>query len=140
MTRIIVAIVLTLALGGEAFATPRLKELVTVSSDVVRIGDLVEEAGAAADVAVFRSPDLGQTGSVAVSKITQALRPYDFADLQTGGLSEVVVTRLSRALTPKDITDRIAAAFAGQYGLGDAQNIGIILDRDIRILHVEPTA
>jgi flagella basal body P-ring formation protein FlgA len=42
-------------------------------------------------------------------------------------------------LTAKDITDRIARAFGGQYGLGDAQNLAIILDRDIRILHVEPT-
>ena len=44
-----------------------------------------------------------------------------------------------RALTAKDITDRIARAFAGQYGFGDAQNLAVILDRDIRILHVEPT-
>ena len=60
--------------------------------------------------------------------------------IDTGGLSEVVVTRLSRALTGKDIADRIARAFAGQYGFGDAQNLAVILDRDIRILHVEPTA
>src|SRR5262249_19165077 len=47
---------------------------------------------------------------------------------------------LSRALTRKDITDRIARAVAGQYGLGDAQNIGVVLDRDLRVFHVEPTA
>jgi len=60
--------------------------------------------------------------------------------VDTGGLTEVVVTRLSRALTAKDITGRIAHALAGQYGFSDAQNIGIILDRDIRILHIEPNA
>jgi len=41
------------------------------------------------------------------------------------------VTRLSRAMTAKDITDRIARAFSGQYGLGDAENLAVILDRDI---------
>ena len=88
---------------------------------------------------VFRAPDLGQTGAVPVARIAEALRPYDVTGLDTGGLTEVVVTRLSRALTAKDITDRIARAFAGQYGFGDAQNLAVILDRDIRILHVEPT-
>ena len=59
--------------------------------------------------------------------------------IDTSGLTEVVVTRLSRALTGKDIEERIARAFAGQYGFADAQNLAVILDRDIRILHVEPT-
>jgi flagella basal body P-ring formation protein FlgA len=144
MIRLVLALAMVMAFGAAASAepaagAPRLKELVTVSSEIVRIGDLVENAGAAADVPVFRAPDLGQTGAVPVAKIAEALRPYDVTGVDTGGLSEVVVTRLSRALTHKDITERIAHAVAGQYGLGDAQNIGVILDRDIRVLHVEPT-
>jgi flagella basal body P-ring formation protein FlgA len=144
MIRIVLALVMAAALGRQACAetaaaAPRLKEQVSVSSEVVRIGDLVENAGAAADVAVFRAPDLGQTGAVPASRVAEALRPYDITGLEIGGLSEVVVTRLSRVLTAKEITDRIARAFAGQYGFGDAQNLAVILDRDIRILHVEPT-
>jgi flagellar basal body P-ring formation protein FlgA len=144
MIRTILALTMLAALGCEAnaqaAATPRLKELVAVTSEIVRIGDLVDNAGAATDVPVFRAPDLGQTGAVPVSRIAEALRPYDVVGLQTGGITEVVVTRLSRALTAKDITDRIAHAFGGQYGLGDAQNLAIILDRDIRVLHIEPSA
>ena len=144
MIRLVLALAMVMAFGAAASAepaagAPRLKELVSVSSEIVRIGDLVENAGAAADVPVFRAPDLGQTGAVPVAKIAEALRPYDVTGVDTGGLTEVVVTRLSRALTHKDITERIARAFAGQYGLGDAQNIGVILDREIRVLHVEPT-
>jgi flagella basal body P-ring formation protein FlgA len=144
MIRIVLALVLVAAFGGDATAetkpaAPRLRELVAVTSEIVRIGDLVENAGAATDVPVFRAPDLGQTGAVQVTRIIEALRPYDLAGLDTAGLSEVVVTRLSRALTAKDITDRISRSFSGQYGLGDAQNLAIILDRDIRILHVEQT-
>jgi flagella basal body P-ring formation protein FlgA len=142
MIRIVLALVMVAAFGREALAetaAPRLRELVAVSSEIVRIGDLVENAGAAADVPVFRAPDLGQTGAVQLARIVEALRPYDLTGLDTGGLNEVVVTRLSRAMTAKDITDRIARAFSGQYGLGDAQNLAVILDRDVRILHVEPT-
>jgi len=144
MIRIVLALVMVAAFGREAtaettLAAPRLRELVAVSSEIVRIGDLVENAGAAADVPVFRAPDLGQTGAVQLARIIEALRPYDLTGLDTGGLNEVVVTRLSRAMTAKDITDRITRALSGQYGLGDAQNLAVILDRDVRILHVEPT-
>jgi flagella basal body P-ring formation protein FlgA len=76
---------------------------------------------------------------VQVARIAEALRPYEITGVDTGGLTEVVVTRLSRALTAKDITDRIARALAGQYGLGDAQNLSVVLDRGLRIMHVEPT-
>ena len=144
MIRIVLALVMVAAFAREATAettpaAPRLRELVAVSSEIVRIGDLVENAGAAADVPVFRAPDLGQTGAVQLARIIEALRPYDLTGLDTGGLNEVVVTRLSRAMTAKDITDRITRALSGQYGLGDAQNLAVILDRDLRILHVEPT-
>src|SRR5438552_466150 len=144
MIRIVLALVLVATFGREAMAetastAPRLRELVAVSSEIVRIGDLVENAGAAADVPVFRAPDLGQTGAVQLARIIDALRPYDLTGLDTNGLTEVVVTRLSRAMTAKDITDRITRALSGQYGMGDAQNLAVILDRDIRILHVEPT-
>ena len=150
MMRIATALVLLLALGHEAVAgpesktiepkTPRLKELVTVTSEIVRIGDLIENAGMAGNVPVFRAPDLGQTGAVLVQRITDALRPYDLTDIDTDGLSEVVVTRLSRAITSKDIAERIARAVSGQLGYSDPHNISVMVDRDIRVMHVEATA
>jgi flagella basal body P-ring formation protein FlgA len=142
MIRIVIAVAMLVSLGREANsepAAPRLKELVAVSAEIVRIGDLVEHAGAAAGIPVFRAPDLGQTGTVQVSRIAEALRPHDVAGLDPGGLTEVVVTRLSRAITGKDIAERIARAFAGQYGYGEARNLSVIVDRDIRLMHVEST-
>lgn len=146
--RIVTALALLLALGHEAAAqqaksqagTPKLKELVTVTSEVVRIGDLVENAGPAAGVPVFRAPDLGQTGTVPVQRVAEALRPHDLSGLDTDGLSEVVVTRLSRTITGKDISERIARAVAGQHGFGQAQSISVTFDRDIRVMHVEATS
>ena len=140
MIRSSIALALLVAFGGSVnAATPRLKELVAVSSEIVRIGDLVDNAGAAADVPVFRAPDLGQTGAVPVSQVTNALRPYDMTDIDTAGLTEVVVTRLSRAITAREISERITRAVSGQYGYGDAQNLAVILDRGIQVLHVEPS-
>ncbi len=145
MIRIVTALIVLVALNGEATAQadaarPRLRELVTVSSEIVRIGDLVDNAGASAEVPVFRAPDLGQTGSVPLSRIAEALRPHDIAGLDTAGLSEVIVTRLSRPISQKDISERITRALAGQFGYGDAQNLSVILDREVRLLHVESGA
>ena len=148
MIRLIIALVLLLAtLGREAgaetagpAAVPRLKELVTVTSELVRIGDLVENAGEAADIPVFRAPDLGETGTVPVARVAEALRPHGLDRLNTGGLGEVVVTRRSRAITADELKDRITRAFAGQFGFGDAGNLSVILDRQVRTLHVEAAA
>lgn len=147
MIRIVVALSLLAAFGRDAasqeappLAAPRLKELVTVTADVVRIGDLVDNAGAAANVAVFRAPDLGQTGAVEIARVAEALKPHDVAGLDTNGLSEVVVTRLSRVITGKDVGERIARALGGQYGFGGAKSLVVQFDREVQPIHVEATA
>jgi len=40
----------------------------------------------------------------------------------------------------QEISASIAQALAGQYGLGDTQNITVYFDRDVRPLQVEPSA
>ena len=52
---------------------PRLKSAARVSSDIVRIGDLIENAGAVANTPIFRAPDLGQTGAVASRAVLEAV-------------------------------------------------------------------
>lgn len=124
---------------GALPAEPKVKERVVVTGDLVRIGDLIDNAGAVADIAVFRSPDLGSTGGLPVSQLLKAISPYRIAGLDTKGLTEIVVTRPSRAITAKDIEARIAAALAGQHGFGNAKDIAITFDRELRTVHVEPT-
>ena len=128
--------------ASRAAGAPRLKELVSVSSEIVRIGDLVENAGAVADVPVFRAPDLGQTGAVPVAQHRRGgARPMTSPGLDTGGLTEVVVTRLSRALTAQG-HHRAHRARASPASTASAtrRTSRVIFDRDIRMLHVEPTA
>jgi flagellar basal body P-ring formation protein FlgA len=139
-----IAILLILALASPAAAqvtlpaAPTLRSSVTVSGDVVRIGDLIENAGAVADVAIFRSPDLGTTGMVPASRIVEAVR-MRVTGLETNGIAEVSVTRASRAIGLRELEARIARALAGQYGLGEARNIALTFDREIRTLYLEPT-
>jgi flagella basal body P-ring formation protein FlgA len=137
------------ALGGAAAAQvtaaldqgrPTLKAEATVTGEFVRIGDLVANAGAAADIPIFRAPDLGATGTVAAEAVLAAVRPHALPGLVTGGLSEVEVTRASRAITAKDVEDAIARSLAAQFALGEAKSIAITFDRMQRTLHVAPNA
>ncbi len=135
---------LLLVLAGSAAAqipapapAPALKANVTVTSAVVTIGDLVENAGPVADVPIFRAPDLGTTGAVATDRILDAIGPHQLIGIDTRGLANVIVTRASRAITSREISGRIAQALSGQYGFGDARNILVNFDGDVRTLQVE---
>ena len=129
-----------LALPAAAQDGPALKARAAIAGEIVRIGDLVDNAGAVADVAIFRAPDLGQTGSVSASRVIDAVRSHQIVGLDTRGLTEVAVTRLSRVITPKDIEARIVRALAGQYGPADAKNLAVTFDNEVRTVHVEPGA
>jgi flagella basal body P-ring formation protein FlgA len=141
---LILALALASPLAGMAAAQdaapPVLRPSVTVTSDLVRIGDLIDNAGAVADVPIFRSPDLGTRGTVPTDRIVDAIRPHHLIDIDTRGLAEVVVMRASRSITAQDISARIAQALAGHLGLGEARNISVYFDRDVRGLEVEPDA
>lgn len=51
-----------------------LRKDIRVSGEVVRLGDVFENAGALADQPVFGAPDLGQTGFVSVDRLAAAAR------------------------------------------------------------------
>jgi flagella basal body P-ring formation protein FlgA len=121
-------------------ALPRMRPAVTVTSEVVNIGDLIENAGPFADIAIFRSPDLGTTGSVPTSRVREALRRYGLAGVDAGDITDIVVDRPSRAITAKEVENRIAQALAGQRGLGAAENLRLNIDQSLRTIHVEASA
>lgn len=121
-------------------ARPSLKAEAIVTSDIVRIGDLVENAGIVANVPVFRAPDLGSTGSVPVDAVLEALRSHALVGLDTAGLSEVVVIRASRAIPAKDVEDSVATALSKQFGLGEPKNIAVMFERELHAIQVEPSA
>jgi flagella basal body P-ring formation protein FlgA len=123
---------------GDAPLAPSLRQNVIVTDELVRIGDLIDNAGTAAQIAVFRAPDLGATGTVAVQRIVEAVRAHDVFAINTHGLKDISVTRASRNIGNTDIEERIASAIASQYRIADARNIGITFDRNVTTINVEP--
>jgi flagellar basal body P-ring formation protein FlgA len=119
-------------------AAPALRASATVTGGIVRIGDLVENAGPVADVPIFRAPDLGTRGRVPTERVVEAIRPHQLVGIDTRGISEVVVIRASRPIPPNEISARVAKALENQYGLGEAHNILVEFDRLPQTLNVEP--
>lgn len=131
---------LSLPAAAQVATPPKLKPAVTVASDIVRIGDLLDNAGTLAATPIFRAPDLGQTGTVLTGKIMDALRTHGVARIDTQGIPEVTVTRASRTIAVKEIETRIARALTARYALGDARNVTIAFDRDVRTIELDPSA
>ena len=114
----------------DAIATPVLRGNITISGDVVRIGDVIDNAGSAAQIAIYRAPDLGTTGSLQVAQVLTALRAHQVIGVDTRDLKEISVTRLARTLEGKDIESQIAHALERRNGLGEAANLSLTFDRD----------
>jgi flagella basal body P-ring formation protein FlgA len=144
MTRhLILAFLLSFGLAAahaEDAPRPVLKAHATVSGDVVKIGDLIENAGIVAKVPIFRAPDLGSTGTVPAEAIVQAVSQHALIGLDTAGLSEVTVTRPARTIPAKEIEEAVAQALADQYQLGPAKDVSVAFDGVVTAIYVEPSA
>ncbi len=124
--------------AARAPSAPALRQNVVVTTDVVRIGDLIDNTGGAADIAIFRAPDLGTTGTVPAARIVQMVRAHDVFAVDTRGLAEITVTRAGRTLGLREFESRIATAIAARYRVGEAESLGITFDREVPVVQAEP--
>ena len=98
----------------ETLAAPVLRANVTVNSDLVLIGDVIENAGVAAKIAIFRAPDLGTTGALPTAKLLSALRAHRVIGVDTRDIREVMVTRVARTAGRPGDRERSAARAGAQ--------------------------
>lgn len=133
----LLALALPAAAADDFIAAPTLRASVTVTSDVVRVGDLVDNAGSAALIPVYRSPDLGTTGALPVAQVLSVLRAKQVIGVMTGDIKEVQVTRLARTLASKDLETAVASALERRFSLGEAANITVTFDRGISDMRLD---
>ncbi|PIT06135.1 flagellar basal body P-ring biosynthesis protein FlgA [Bradyrhizobium nitroreducens] len=133
----LVALALPAAAADDFIASPTLRASVTVTSDVVRVGDLIDNAGSAALIPVYRSPDLGTTGTLTTAQVLSVLRAKQVIGVMTGDIKEVQVTRLARTLANKDLENAVASALERRFGLGDAANITVTFDRGVAEMRLD---
>ncbi|WP_407151566.1 flagellar basal body P-ring formation chaperone FlgA [Bradyrhizobium sp. ORS 86] len=125
---------------SESIAAPTLRASVTVADDIVRVGDLVDNAGSAASIAIYRAPDLGTTGTLPVAQVLTTLRARQIIGVDTRDLKEVTVTRLARTIDTKEIEQQVARALERRHGLGNAADIALTFDRDPGDVRLEATS
>ena len=121
---------------SEVIASPMLRANVVVTSDIVRIGDVIDNAGPAAGIAIYRAPDPGTTGTLPVTQVISTLRAHKVIGVDTRNLREISVTRQARSVEASDIEQAVAQALERRNGLGDAANLRLTFDRapdDIRL-------
>jgi flagella basal body P-ring formation protein FlgA len=121
----------------DVIAAPVLRASVTVSGDVVRIGDVIDNAGTSAQIAIYRAPDLGTTGSLSAEQVLTALRAHQVIGVDTRDIKVISVTRAARTLDGKEIELQVARALEHRNGLGDAASLSLTFDRDLQDMRLD---
>jgi flagella basal body P-ring formation protein FlgA len=122
---------------NDIIVAPVLRASVNVSGDVVRVGDLIDNAGASAQIAIYRAPDLGTTGTLTVTQVLTALRAHQVIGVDTRDLREITVTRLARTLDGRELELQVTRALEHKNGLGDAANLALTFDREVQDLRLD---
>jgi flagellar basal body P-ring formation protein FlgA len=102
---------------SAALAQTRLRPIVQVEGDVVRLGDLVDGAGDKADLALFGAPQPGASGMISSGRIVAAARDHGIAGIDTNGLSTVTVRRTGRTIGADEIARAVRDALIAQHAL-----------------------
>ena len=123
--------------GEEVIAAPVLRASVTVAGDVVRIGDLIDNAGTSAQIAIYRAPDLGTTGSLPTAQVLGVLRAHQVIGVDTRDIKEISITRAARTIEGKEIELQVARALEHRNGLGDAASLSLSFDRDLQDMRLD---
>ena len=97
-----------------AASAAELRPAVTVSGPTVTLGDLFDDAGAAAEVVVANAPVPGARSEISVSRISLAARRNGIGWRNDAGLSHVVVARSGIAVPDEDVAAAIAASISAQ--------------------------
>ncbi len=122
---------------NTALLAPTLKHSTVVTGDVVRIGDLIDNAGVFASIPVFRSPDVGTTGSVPARKVIEAAHAHNLYGVDTGDVVQIEVTRTGRVIAKPEIEARIMRLFAGTNGLSTTGNLVLGFDREVATFYAD---
>lgn len=91
-----------------------LRPSISVSGDVVTLGDLFDDAGEASDVAIATAPRPGVPTAISVSRISQVARRNGIAWRNTQSLTRVVVSRAGVPVGPELAQSALAHAIAEQ--------------------------
>lgn len=119
IARSTIAAFATLLLAGSALAAPSLKSDIIVTAAVVTFGEMFDDAGLAAEDALFRAPRPGTSGRVTLTDIKAAAARIGIESFDSRGLDGVRVTRATTIVDESTLAAVIAADLAGRGIVGE---------------------
>lgn len=131
------AMTATGAIGQTPYVTPTLRADIAVAGDLVRIGDVLENAGDAANIAIYRAPDPGTSGALPVTVLLTALRAHQVIAVDTRGLREVSISRRARVIEVAELERVVSQSIAHRNGLAETASFNLTFDRELQPLQLD---
>jgi flagella basal body P-ring formation protein FlgA len=147
------AITLALMLAASAITAgadaASLRPQVTVDDTVIRLGDLFEDVGTSADIAIANAPAPGRRATFDVATLAEIARAYRIAWRPQTRFDRVVVERAGRIIHKPEIVSRLVEALQAEGMRRDSEieltsrhiEVAVALDApttmDIRDLHFD---
>lgn len=116
---------------------PVLRATISVQSGLVTLGDLFSDAGMYAEIAVFRAPDPGKTGTVRASRVAEAARKAGLKRFSLGGVTQVRVARASTEITAETVASLVRDAISKSENIANPAEIDIRLTRSAFQMHAD---
>ena len=123
--------------GNIAFAEPMLKKSIVVSSKIVTVGDMFENAGINAERALFRAPAPSTTGSVSLSAIRIATKKIGMSDFNDMGLFQVQVQREGISIDKEDLKQIIISELDRRGFLSGGVSAQLKFDIELQPLYAQ---
>lgn len=115
-----------LLLAGTALAADaRIRPEATVSTDTVRLGNLVEGLEQGGDIPLFKAPAPGARGTIRVERILMAAREYGITNITFGNVRMVHISRPARTIQRVDMAQAVIQSMTQR---GNANTLDIVLD------------
>lgn len=131
------ALTIGLALSTSAVsAAPVLKSDITVSTSVVTVGDMFEDAGVLAEQPLFRAPLPGTTGNVDLAAVRSATTRIGLTGFDANGLLQVRVSRAAAIVDHDLLAGLIAEDLRTRGIVGDGMSANMLFATPIDAINV----
>ena len=117
-------------------AAPALRGDVTVTTQVVTVADMFDDAGPLAETAIFSAPAPGTTGKVDIAAIRAAAARIGITSFEANGLSAVNVTRAGMIVDEAQLKDLVMADLSARGLVGPGVNTTLQFSRFIDPIQV----
>lgn len=132
---------LAIAIASAAQAAPVLRNSVTVNDEMVRLGDIFDDAGDKANIAVAAAPRFGRTAVYDAEWLSNVAQTNGLDWRPASRMDRVTVQRAAQAVAAAQIEDALRSAVGKEIGeRGGSQKVQVAVDSRGITLYANPEA